>query len=114
MGFTKKDNIYKITRMTGNHDSFLGISFAENIEQNPEIIEVQIRNPKKNNIQPSKEEVLKQVLDGLKFVNQSLGTNYKLSQIYYVPSSDGPVTIYQSLIHRLIIHYHNGNEFKEV
>jgi len=46
-GFTKKDNIYKITRMTGNHDSFLGISFAENIEQNPEIIEVQIRNRKK-------------------------------------------------------------------
>ena len=22
MGFTKKDNIYKITRMTGNHDVF--------------------------------------------------------------------------------------------
>ena len=48
MGFTKKYNSYKITRMTGNHDSFLGISFAENIEQNPEVIEVQIRKPKKN------------------------------------------------------------------
>ena len=47
MGFTKKDNIYKITRMTGNHDNFLGIFFAENSEQNPEVIEVQIRNPKK-------------------------------------------------------------------
>ena len=91
MGFTKKDNIYKITRITGNHDSFLGISFAEKIEQNPEI-----------------NEVLKQVLAGLKSVNQSLGTNYKLSQIYYEPSSDGPI-----LIHRLIIHYHNVNEFDE-
>ena len=98
MGFTKKDNIYKITRMTGNHDSFMGISFAENSEQNPEVIEVQIRNPKKN-------EVLKQVLAGLKSVNQSLGTNYKLSQIYYVPSSDGPSSIYQSLIRTLIINY---------
>ena len=114
MGFTKKDNIYKITRMTGNHDSFLGISFAENIEQNPEIIEVQSRNPKKNKNQPSKDEVLKQVLAGLKSVNQSLGTNYKLSQIYYVPSSDGPSSIYQSLIRTLIIHYHSGNDFKEV
>ena len=114
MGFTKKDNIYKITRMTGNHDNFLGIYFAENIEQNPEVIEVQIRNPKKKKNQPSKDEVLKQVLAGLKSVNQSLGTNYKLSQIYYVPSSDGPSSIYQSLIRTLIIHYHSGNEFKEV
>jgi hypothetical protein len=72
MGFTKKDNIYKITRMTGNHDSFLGISFAENIEQNPEVIEVQIRNPKKKKNQPSKDEVLKQVLASLESVNQSL------------------------------------------
>jgi hypothetical protein len=39
----------------------MGISFAENIEQNPEIIEVQIRNSKKN-----KDEVLKQLLVGLK------------------------------------------------
>lgn len=114
MGFTKTDNIYKISRMTGNHDSFLGISFAENIEQNPEIIEVQIKNPKKNKNQLSKDEILKHVLAGLKSVNQFLGTNYKLSKIYYVPSLDGPSSIYESLIYTLIIHYHNGNDFKEV
>ena len=28
MGFTKKDNIYKITRVTGNRDNILGISFG--------------------------------------------------------------------------------------
>ena len=38
MKFTKQGNIYRITRMTGNSDSFLGISFAENIEHNPEVI----------------------------------------------------------------------------
>ena len=120
MGFTKTDNIYKITRMTGNHNSFLGISFAENIdfaeniEQNPEIIELQIRNPTTNKNQPSKDEVLKHVLAGLKSVNQALGTNYKLSHIYYVPSSDGPSSIYEGLINSLIFHYHSGNEFKEV
>lgn len=114
MGFTKKNNIYRITRMTGNHDSFLGISFVDNIEQNPEMVEVQIKNPKKTKNQPSKDEVLKQVLAGLKSVNHSLGTNYKLSHIYYVPSSDGPSLIYQNLIRTLTIHYHNGNDFKEV
>jgi hypothetical protein len=112
MGFTRKDNIYQISIMTGNQDSYLGISFAEKIEQNPEVIERQIPNPKKNKNQPSKDEVLKEVLAGLKSVNQTLGTNYKLSNIYYVRSSDGPSSIYQSLIRRLIIHYHRGNEFK--
>lgn len=114
MGFTKKDNIYRITRMTGNHDSFLGISFAKDIEHNPEVIEVQIRNPKKKKNQFSKDEVLKQILAGLESVNQFLETNYKLSKIYYAPFSDGPSSIYQSLISTLIIHYHSGNEFKEV
>ena len=112
--FFKKDSIYKITRMANNHDSFLGISFAEKIEQNPEIIEVQIRNPKKNKNQSSKDEVLKQVIAGLKSVNQSLVTNYKLSYIYYTPFSDGPSSIYQILIRRLIIHYRSGNKFEEV
>ena len=69
--------------MTGNHDSFLGVSFAENTEQNLEVIEVQIRNPKKKKNQPSKDEILKQVLTGLESVNQSLGTSYKLLQISY-------------------------------
>lgn len=72
MGFTKKNNIYKITRITSNCDHFLGISFAENTEQNPEIIEIQIRNPKKKKNQPSKDEILKQVLAGLESINQSL------------------------------------------
>ena len=30
VGFSKKDNIYRITRMTGNRDNILGISFATN------------------------------------------------------------------------------------
>ena len=93
--------------MTGNHDNFLGIYFAENIEQNPDILEIKIRNPKKNKNQLSKDKVLKQILAGLKSVNQSLVTNYKLSQIYYVPSSDEQSSIYQSLIRILIIHYYS-------
>ena len=74
MGFTKKDNIYRITRMTGNEDNFLGVSFAENhelkTEQNLEVIEVPIKNPKKKENPPSKDEILKQVLAGLESVNQ--------------------------------------------
>lgn len=117
MGFTKEGNIYKITRMTGNEDYFLGISFSEKIEQGPnipEIIEVQIPYPKKKKNQPSKDQVLKEIIAGLRLVNESLGTNYQLSHVYYVASSDGPVSLYQSLIRRLITHYHRGQDFKEL
>lgn len=114
MGFTKRGNIYQVSRQTGNHDTFLGISFAENSEQtNLEVIELEIYNSKKKENPPSKKEVLEQVLVGLESVNQSLGTDYKLSKIYYVSCSDGPNAIYQSLIRTLIIHYHNGRKFRD-
>ena len=116
MGFSKKDNIYIITRMTGNEDNFLGISFAKNIEQNLEVIEIQNSRAKKYNKPIPKDELLKQVLNGLEVANQQLGTNYKLSHIYYDEYSDGPISWYTSLARQLIFryHYHSGEEFKEV
>ena len=52
--------------------------------------------------------------DGAPWKDQFLGTNYKLSHIYYAPSVDGPSSMYKGLINTLILHYHSGNEFKEV
>jgi len=39
MGFTKKDNIYRITRMTGNRDNILSVSFSENNSTTIDVIE---------------------------------------------------------------------------
>ena len=71
MGFTKKDNIYKITRVTGNRDNILGISFGNkhSIENNIEVIKLNFPNIDNNNIRTSKTEVLNQVLSGLNFRN---------------------------------------------
>ena len=87
MGFTKKDNIYKITRVTGNRDNILGISFGnKNVTKNNiEVIEWNFPNISSSKIRTSKTEVLNQVLSGLNSINQSLGTSYTLSKIYYVP-----------------------------
>ena len=65
----------------------------------------------KSRIRTSKEEVLEQVLSGLESVNQSLGTNYKLSKIYFSPFDISTNRIYSGLIAALIRHYHSGNEF---
>ena len=111
MRFSKTNNIYKIIRITGSQDNILGISFGED---NIEVIEWNFNNIDKIRIRTSKEEVLEQVLSGLESVNQSLGTNYKLSKIYFSPFDISTNQIYSGLIAALIRHYHSGNEFKEV
>ena len=112
MRFSKTDNIYKITRVTGGQDNILGISFAEkdNIENNIEVIEWRFRENEK--IRTSKSEVLNQVLSGLESINKSLGTNYKLSKIYFSPFDIPANQIYSGLVAVLIRHYHSGQEFK--
>ena len=89
----------------------MGISFGED---NIEVIESNFNNIYKSRIRTSKEEVLEQVLSGLESVNQFLGTNYKLSKIYFSPFDISTNQIYSGLIAALIRHYHSGNEFKEV
>ena len=111
MRFSKTNNIYKIIRITGSQDNILGISFGED---NIEVIEWNFNNIDKIRIRTSKEEVLEQVLSGLESVNQSLGTNYKLSKIYFSPFDISTNQIYSGLIAALIRHSHSGNEFKEV
>ena len=116
MGFFKKDNIYQITRITGSQDNILGVVFdhKNRSDNNIEVIEWDFPNIDKSRIRTSKEEVLEQVLSGLESVNQSLGTNYKLSQIYFSPFDSGTNSVYKYLIRKLIRHYHSGNDFKEV
>lgn len=111
MRFSKTNNIYKIIRITGSQDNILGISFGED---DIEVIEWNFNNIDKSRIRTSKEEVLEQVLSRLESVNQSLGTNYKLSKIYFSPFDISTNRIYSGLIAALIRHYHSGNEFKEV
>jgi hypothetical protein len=116
MDYIKRGNIYIVTKMTGNRDNILGVYFSENDENNINVIEWNscIRNGSIPNFQTSRDEVLKQVLYGLKIMNESLETNYKFSKIYFLPAEDGSQSIYERLIARLIIHYHEGNEFREL
>ena len=111
MRFSKTDNIYKIIRITGSQDNILGISFGED---DVEVIEWNFNNSDRSTIRTSKEEVLEQVLLGLESVNKSLGTNYKLSKIYFSPFDISTNRIYSGLIAALIRYYHSGNAFKEV
>ena len=75
MRFTKKNNMYRI----GSQDNILGVCFSENNSSDIQVIQW---NPKDDGkIQTSGDQVLEQVLLGLKEVNQSLGTSYRLSNV---------------------------------
>jgi hypothetical protein len=122
MQFLKEGEIYKVIRITGSQDNFLGISFAENEILDLEVIELEIKpititKPVFKVVNPpiliTKAEIKREVLAGLDSINQSLGTNYRLSHIYFVPSDSCEDEVYRLLIAMLIRHYHNGKEFKE-
>jgi len=110
MGFFKKDNLYRVTRITGSQDNILDISFADkdSSENNIEVIEWDFPNVDKRRIQTSKEEVLNQVLSGLEWVNPSLETNYQLSKIYYLPADRPSNSVYNLLIR------HDHKEFEKI
>jgi len=112
MQFTKKNNMYRISRVTGSQDNILGVCFSENNSSDIKVIQWNRKDDGK--IQTSEDQVLEQVLLGLKEANQSLGTSYRLSKIYFLPSESAAGRVYKVLIIQLIRHYHNGKEFKEI
>lgn len=116
MWYSQDDNVYRIIRITGSQDNILGVSFAEdmNFDSKIEVIEWDGPNYNRRTTPTSKEEVLEQVLSGLESVNKSLGTNYKLSKIYFVPWDSASYSVYSLLICKLIRHYHAGKSFKKI
>ena len=87
MRFLKTVGIYKVGRITGFQENILGISFfkLDNSETVIEVIEWSFDKIDRHEIPTWKEEVLEQVLSGLKSINQQLGTTYKASKIYFSP-----------------------------
>lgn len=79
MRFTRKDNMYRIIRLTGSQDNISDVSFDEDNKNNIEIEVIEWPIQEGEKIRTSKKEVLNQVLSGLESVNESLGTTYKLS-----------------------------------
>jgi len=112
MRFTKKDDMYRINRITSSQDNILGVCFSENNSSGIEVIRFSPYDD--SQIQTSEDQVLEQVLLGLKTVNYALGTSYKLSKIYFLPSENAANQVYSLLITQLIRHYHDGKKFKEI
>lgn len=109
--------MYRVTRITGSQDNILGIAFSENeaSENNKEKIELIEWEAKEGAaIMATGEQVLEQVLAGLKKANEELGKNYQLSEIHFLPSDNASGSIYEFLIQALVKHYDTGSDFLEI
>ena len=110
MRYSKQGNIYKVIRITGNQNNILGVCFTQ--ENNIALEVIEWPTNKNEPTLTSRDEVSMQVMSGLESINNCLKTNYKLSKIYFIPSESSSNSIYRVLIRKLIIHYHEGNQFK--
>ena len=115
MKFTKKDNVYYVTKTTGVSNNILGVSFSPNKLSNSDIEIIELPLYKKNlNKCISSDQVLKEVLDGLNRINKKFKTNFQLSKIYFLPSERSDGSTYSVLITELIKWYYFDNNFNEV
>lgn len=75
MQFSKRGNIYVVTRVTGRQNNILGICFADEDynstgnNNNIEVIDGKFPKVTSTKIRTSKTELLNQVLSGLNFRN---------------------------------------------
>jgi len=103
MQFIKDGEVFKVARITGSQDNILGVTFASE----EVIVEVKAWEVNKSaKIRSTSKQVLGQVLSGLELVNVTLGSQYFLSKIYFLPSDSASNAVYKLLIQELIKFFH--------
>jgi len=108
MRFIKDNEVYKVARITGTQDNILGVRFTES-DVYTQVVEW---DTKEGSVRKaSSEEVLEQVLDGLREVNEGLGKNYKLSKIYFLPTDSASNSVYKFLIAEIVKRLDSKGEF---
>ncbi len=108
MQFIKDKDFYKVARITGSAHNLLSIRLSKNqcfIKVTP----LPIKNDKIKKLEG--QEVLAQVLSGLKIANQGLKKEYFLSEIQFVPSDTQPVSVYRKLVQELIKRIDSNGDF---
>lgn len=130
-------NMFQTSRITGNNDNIIGISFAERDELDviPEIIPWNFRKnrkfilpedseiipwkfrknkkfilPEDSNSELIEKSIMYQVALGLAKINIVLETNFQISKIYYQPFEDDSNMIYSGLTMELIQHFFDKKE----
>lgn len=88
--------LHKIVRITGPRHNMLALGFGE-VKTSTDIEVLDLRRTDDHVVNFSPIEVKRQVLLGIKEINQELGTNYVVNKIQFVGSDSLSDTVYTEL-----------------
>ncbi len=115
--FFKKGNTYWARRVSSGYYFLLGLVFSEKTipDNEIEVIELHPKGSNSSIVKIPKEELLRQVKNGLQKFNEAMQTNYSVSQVSYPPSEESsslPI-IYDSLTRKIVRRYHQQEDFPD-
>ena len=111
MQFVLNNGVYKVARITGPEHNFLGIRLG-GADDPLDVVPLSIKEGEQLKIE--EQEVLRQVEEGLKLVNQKLDKQYYISELHFVPSDTKSTSVYIYLIQELIKRIDCGGNFSVV
>jgi hypothetical protein len=100
MQFLQENDWYKVIRITGPAHNLLGLSFANEAEDQVVVQPLPVKDGQITRI--SAEPVRQHVLAGVADANFSLGTYYRVGKIQFVPTDTPPMDIYRSLAKSIV------------
>jgi hypothetical protein len=112
MQFIQDNEWYKVVRITGPAHNLLGLAFGNETDDQVTVEPLPIKNDQISRI--SAEEVRQHVLHGVMEANQSLGTQYQVKKIQFVPADTPPPDIYRTLAKTIVERLANKKAFVEL
>ena len=106
--FILDGGVYKVSRITGPTHNFLGIRLGDG--GNPvEVVALPVKQGEPQRVE--KDDVLKQVLAGLRDINSELDKEYQASEVFFLPSDTPSGSVYKFLTVELIKRIEEGGDF---
>ena len=112
MQFVQDSEWYKVVRITGPAHNLLGLSFSNETDCQIDVLPLPVKAGQMKQI--SAEEVRLHVLAGLTEANQSLGTQYRIGKIQFVPTDTPPTDIYRVLARSIVERLAHKQTFSQV
>lgn len=110
MQFLYDGTYYRAIRITGTKHNLLGLSLGSS-----ESVKIsKLQASEMHNATIESDDVLTQVISGLKEINHQLQSNYHITEVQFVSTDTLDKDIYKMLTKELISRIHHNHEFTKV
>lgn len=111
MRFSKDENFYQVSWISGPRHNFLAIAFAENDDRSEPQIQMLPPRGECRHTALKEDEILNFVQQGIAEANRAFKTNFRVNCIKYVENDTSPEKQYVMLAYRIIERLAAGDMF---